>query len=134
MRLRALLTAFVTGTLLSVVPVVSAGATAAPAVIRAASMQPSATKVCSATMSVPNPKQHTTTTVRVSRLTGGAAVTAVAHYKSKNTPKTAGASAAGLASLPFAISTATRNYRVTVTVTAVRGSVHWACTTSFLPR
>ena len=88
---------------------------------------------CKASMSVPKPKQSTTTVVRVSGVGGGASITTVAHYKSTNTTKTAKATAAGAASVPYKISRATKGYRVVVAVTAVKGSKRWSCSTAFVP-
>ena len=88
---------------------------------------------CKASMSVPKPKQNTTTVVRISGVGAAAKVTTVAHYKSTNTKKTATATAKGAASVAYKISRATKGYRVVVAVTAVKGSKHWSCSTAFVP-
>ena len=87
---------------------------------------------CTASMSIPRPQQHSTTDVLVTT-TAKSSVTAVAHYKSKDTTHAAAASTHGKASVPFLISTATAGFAVRVTVSVALGSRKGSCSTSFTP-
>ena len=129
MGLRTPLAALAAGLLLFTTPL--SAAAAAPLVT---SSSAAAVKACTASMSVPNPHQHTTTTVRVGRLAGGARVTTVAHYKTTSTTHTATSAANGTAALPYKISSATKGFKVVVSVTAVKGSTRWSCSTAFVTR
>ena len=91
-------------------------------------------KPCSASMSVTQPKQYTTTAVNVARVGAKAKVTTRAHYKTGDTVKTAVASAKGTAAVKYAIARATPGRKVVVDVTAVSGKTTWKCSTSFTPR
>jgi len=102
-------------------------------VVVAAPAEASATRACSAHMTVAHPHHYGTTQVIVTKLGKGAKVTTVAHYKTTSTQKKATATSAGRATLTYRISTATYGRKVPVKVTAVKGSTHWTCSTSFTP-
>jgi hypothetical protein len=77
-------------------------------------------------MTIASPHHNQTTAVEVST-TGGAHVTAVAHYKTTVTTRTAVADSAGRAGLPFDISTATVGFAVQVDVTVTLKSATGTC-------
>ncbi len=103
------------------------------AIAPTASAAVSKTKACTATVSVAKPKQYSTVTVKISKLPASKKVTAIAHYKSTNTKKTATSNSKGQATVAYAISRATVGYKVIVNVTAVSGTQKYACATSFVP-
>jgi hypothetical protein len=80
-----------------------------------------------------NPYRFTTTNLRV-RTTRGAMVQAVAHYFSTSVSEAAVANGAGVATIPYYISTDLPWYRVSVTVVVGQGNRTGACVTSFVPR
>lgn len=112
---------------------IAAVLTVAPVAL-AASPAAAATPSCAVSMSVPRPAQHTTTVVRVSGVGGSAKVTTAAHYKTTTNTKQAIASTKGQASVAYSIASATKGYKVVVSVTATKGSTTWKCSTSFTPR
>lgn len=64
----------------------------------------------------------------------GAAVTATAHYRTKDTTHSTTADGSGRADVPFRISSATAGYTVVVDVTVSAGGRSAACSTSFTPQ
>lgn len=94
----------------------------------------SSTKPCRASMSVTQPRQYTTTTVKVSNVAPRAKVTTRARYKTTTNTKNVTASTRGTAAVPYAIARATPGVKVVVDVTAVSGKTTWKCSTSFTPR
>ncbi|MBT0994437.1 hypothetical protein KIN34_09075 [Cellulomonas sp. DKR-3] len=120
--------------LLVAAPLALVGPAATAATHPTATAHPAATKSCAASVSTTSPRQYTYVGVNVSRLSSGAKVKTVAHYKTTNTTKTATASSSGKAALSYYISGATVGYRVYVDVTATKGSTRWTCRTSFTPR
>lgn len=118
--------------LLVVAPLALVGPAAHAAVVQPAGV----TKSCSASASPSNPRQNTYVTINVSRLSKGAKVTTVAHYKTTSTTKTATANSYGKAAPSYYISRATIGYPVRVNVTAKSpsGYTTWTCSTSFTPR
>lgn len=105
----------------------------APVVVSAPA-EASATRACAVHMTVAHPHHYGTTQVVVTKLAKGAKVTTVAHYKSTTTKKTATATSAGKATTTYRVASATYGRKVPVTVTAVKGSTRWSCSTSFTPR
>lgn len=105
----------------------------ASALVVAAPAEASSTRSCAAHMTVAHPHHYGTTQVVVTKLAKGAKVTTVAHYKSTNTKKTATATSAGKATTTYRVASATYGRKVPVTVTAVKGSTRWTCSTSFTP-
>ena len=93
-----------------------------------------ATKKCAVTVSTSRPYQYSTVTVNVSKVPGTVTVTTSAKYKTTTTKKTAMSTTKGKATVKYAISRATPNYRVVVSVTAKKGNQKYACSTSFTPR
>lgn len=93
---------------------------------------PAAALTCNASMSNSSPAQYSTVDVIVHTV-AGAAVTATAHYKTKDTTNTAAAGPSGQAEVPFAISRATVGYTVRVDVTVSHGGASSSCSTSFTP-
>jgi hypothetical protein len=93
-----------------------------------------ATKKCSVTVSTSRPYQYSTVTVNVSKVPASVTVTTSAKYKTTTTKKTAKSTSQGKASVKYAISRATPNYKVVVSVTAKKGAQKYACSTSFTPR
>lgn len=91
-----------------------------------------ATLRCGATVSSRSPADYTTVDVYV-RTAAGASVTAVAHYKTSDSRKTAVADRAGQATVAYYISGAAPRYTVTVDVTASSASRTATCSTSFTP-
>jgi hypothetical protein len=87
---------------------------------------------CTATMSNASPPRFTTTDVRVSSW-GDVAVTTVAHYKTKNTTRSATTNNTGRATVPYYISGASAGYRVVVTVSVRKDGRSGSCRTSFTP-
>ena len=87
-----------------------------------------------ASVSVKNPRQWTTTVVNVSRVSANAKVTTRAKYKTTTNTKQAKASARGTAAVKYPIAGATPGRTVWVDVTAVSGKTTWKCSTSFTPR
>ena len=83
-------------------------------------------------MSNSQPADYTTVDVYVTTAPG-AGVTTVAHYKTKDTQKSATADSRGKATIAYYISGATKGYRVVVNVTVTRGSGTARCSTSFTP-
>lgn len=98
-----------------------------------ASASPARALPCHASMSNSNPRDYTTTYVRV-RTAGHAGVTTVAHYRTVNRRHYRTANAAGRATIPYYISGATPGYKVKVDVYVRKGSRRGHCTTSFTPR
>lgn len=94
----------------------------------------SSAKPCTASVSVKNPRQWTTTVVNVSRVGANAKVTTRAKYKTTTNTKQAKASARGTAAVKYPIAGATPGRTVWVDVTAVSGKTTWKCSTSFTPR
>jgi hypothetical protein len=93
---------------------------------------PVAAVSCSAAMTNASPHHNQTTMVDVTTL-AGAQVTAVAHYKTTNTPHSAVANAAGRAGLPFDISTASVGFAVHIDITVTLKGASGSCSTSFTP-
>ncbi|RLY94145.1 hypothetical protein EAE32_02670 [Kocuria tytonicola] len=91
-------------------------------------------KPCSASVSVKNPRQWTTTVVNVSRVGANAKVTTRAKYKTTTNTKQAKASTRGTAAVKYPIAGATPGRTVRVDITAVSGKTTWQCSTSFTPR
>jgi hypothetical protein len=87
---------------------------------------------CRASVSSSSPADYTTVDIDV-HTTGGAAVTAVAHYKTADRQKTAVADGAGQATVSYYISGATPGYTVTVDITVSASSQTATCSTSFTP-
>lgn len=87
---------------------------------------------CTASASTTSPADYHTVYIYV-RTAPGVSVTAVAHYKTTDNPKTAVADGAGRATIAYNISGATPGYTVTVSVTASAGSKSASCSTSFTP-
>jgi hypothetical protein len=87
---------------------------------------------CSASMSNSHPADYTTTKVRVHTAAFGK-VTTVAHYRTTNTKHKGTAGRKGNLSISYYISGATPGYKVTVSVTVVKGSQHGSCSTWFRP-
>jgi hypothetical protein len=87
---------------------------------------------CGATMTNAHPADYTTTDVRV-RTAARAHVTTVAHYKTTKTTHHAAAGSKGNATVPYYISGATPGYKVTVSISVVKGSRTGRCSTSFTP-
>lgn len=102
-------------------------------VLVSAPAQASATRACSAHMTVAHPHHYATTQVVVTKLAKGAKVTTVARYKTTKTTKTGTATSAGKATVTYRVSSATYGRKVPITVTAAKGSTHWSCSTSFTP-
>ena len=67
------------------------------------------------------------------QIAAGAAVTAVAQYKTTSHQKSATADAQGGARIPYDMSDATKGYQVVVDVTAARNGATAQCSTSFTP-
>lgn len=93
---------------------------------------PAPSFTCSASMSNPHPSHNETTDVVVRTGRSGAAVDAVAHYKSKDTEHEVHGSGSTV-DVPFDISTATYDYTVDVDVTVEVGGLTKSCGTSFTP-
>jgi hypothetical protein len=87
---------------------------------------------CSASVSSRSPADYTTVDIGV-QTAAGAPVTAVAHYKTTDHPKTAVADGTGHATIAYYISGATPGYTVTVDVTVSPGARTAHCSTSFTP-
>jgi hypothetical protein len=112
--------------------VVLLGATVAMVAPLAARASPAASLTCHASMSNAHPADYGTTYVMVSTV-GGAAVSTVAHYKSKETNHSATANSAGKAVIAYKISRATPNFRVIVSVKVSKNGRSGSCSTSFTP-
>jgi len=91
------------------------------------------TLACTARVSDASPAQYSTVDVFVGTK-ASAAVIATAHYKTKDTVKTARADGAGTATIAYAISRATKGFRVVVSVVVTLGTARSSCATSFTPR
>ena len=100
----------------------------------AAPAQAALAKPCKATMSVTQPRQHTTTYVNVSNVGARSTVTAQAKYKTTTNTKYATASTKGTASVEYPIAGATPGRKVVVEVLAKQGNTTWKCSTSFTPK
>ena len=100
----------------------------------AAPAEAAGARPCTASVSVKNPRQWTTTVVNVSRVGAKAKVTNRAKYKTTTNTKQAKASTRGTAAVKYPIAGATPGRTVWVDVTAVSGKTTWKCTTSFTPR
>jgi hypothetical protein len=87
---------------------------------------------CRATMSNAHPADYTTTDVRV-HTAAHAHVTTVAHYKTTKTRHHRTAGSKGNATIPYYISGATPGYKVTVSVSVLKGNRTGNCSTSFTP-
>jgi hypothetical protein len=87
---------------------------------------------CSARVSDTHPAQYSTVVISVST-SGNASVVATAHYKTKDTVKTATANASGTAAISYEISRATKGYTVVVSIAVALKSAHASCSTSFTP-
>jgi hypothetical protein len=87
---------------------------------------------CRASMSNSRPKDYTTTDVHVHTASRGH-VTTVAHYRTTSTKHHASAGSKGNATIAYYISGATPGYKVTVSVSVVKGSRAGHCSTSFIP-
>jgi hypothetical protein len=105
---------------------------AAGPVAAGAAPRPLATLPCAAHMSTATPARYTTVTVFVATK-ARAHVTTVAHYKTTSHAKSTTANAAGRAAIPYAISSATRGYRVVVGVVVSLRGVVGRCSTAFTP-
>ena len=99
---------------------------------RASQLRPLAATSCHASVSNAAPAQYSTVQVHVSTV-GGASVTTVAHFKTKDTTHAALATGGGQAATSFPISRATKGYRVVVSVFVHKGSASGACSTGFTP-
>ena len=115
----------VTALLAAAIPAVSASA--APVAAHTA-MAP-----CHTWVSNSKPKDYSTVDVWVVTAQR-AAVTTVAHYKTKNTKHTVRANARGDAEIAYRISDATPGYKVKVSVSVASGHHGGSCSTSFTPR
>ncbi len=129
MKFRLLAMAFSTA-MLTLAPGVAA---AAPPAAQAVAASPSTTLACTAVMTVPRPRQNSTTVVHITGLEARAAVSTLAHYRSTNTRHTAVAGVNRVANVPYLVSRATKGYKVVAQVTASLGTTRWACSTSFIP-
>ena len=89
---------------------------------------------CRASMSNAHPADYSTVEVIVQTAVAGAAVTATAHYKSKDTTNTGSAGSSGVADIPFRISRATPGYTVDVDVTVSAHGASLSCSTAFTPQ
>jgi hypothetical protein len=87
---------------------------------------------CSASMSNSHPADFTTTKVQV-RTAAFTKVTTVAHYRTTDTKHKGTAGRKGNLSISYRISKATPGFKVTVSVSVVKGSQHGSCSTSFTP-
>lgn len=83
-------------------------------------------------MSKAHPADYTTTDVRVDTA-AAAHVTTVAHYKTTKTTHHRTAGSKGNATVSYYISGATPGYKVTVSVSVVKGNRTGSCSTSFTP-
>jgi hypothetical protein len=88
---------------------------------------------CQATASPTNPRQYTTVTITV-QTAANASVRTVAHYKTKDTVKTATANASGVGRTYYSIGPATPGYRVVVDVRVTKNGREGNCSTAFTPR
>ena len=93
-----------------------------------------APKACKATISNARPQQYTTVKVSVSGVGSGARVTTTANYKTKPTKKAVSANSKGKSTTSYYISGATKNFKVVISVRAVKGNTVWSCKTAFTPR
>ena len=87
---------------------------------------------CRASMSNSRPKDYTTTDVHV-HSASRARVTTVAHYRTTSTKHHASAGRKGNATIAYYISGATPGYKVTVSVSVVKGNRTGHCSTWFTP-
>jgi hypothetical protein len=112
----------------------TAGAVTATALTSGAAVAAAKTKAlpCRASMSNSRPKDYTTTDVHV-HSASRARVTTVAHYRTTSTKHHASAGRKGNATIAYYISGATPGYKVTVSVSVVKGSRTGRCSTSFRP-
>ncbi|HEY9240413.1 MAG TPA: hypothetical protein VIP48_00410 [Streptosporangiaceae bacterium] len=92
----------------------------------------SARLFCAASVSDSSPPDYSTVDVYV-QTAPGAAVTAVAHYKTASHQKSGTADSQGQATIPYDISDATKGYRAVVDVTVSSGSARATCSVSFTP-
>ncbi|TAM90509.1 MAG: hypothetical protein EPN43_05560 [Jatrophihabitans sp.] len=107
-------------------PASAVGAPAAP--------PPGVAATCTASMSVSDPSQNSTTDVIVSTGVPGAQVSATAHYKSTDTTRTGVAGSDGTARIPFDVGRATMGYQVQVEVTVSANGSSRSCGTAFTPQ
>jgi hypothetical protein len=115
------------------VPVTALLAAATPAVSASAAPVHPVTVPCHTWVSNSKPKDYSTVDVWVATARH-AAVTTVAHYKTKNTKHTAQANAKGDAEIAYRISDATPGYKVKVAVSVASGHHTGSCSTSFTPK
>jgi hypothetical protein len=112
-----------------------AAAAAAAAMVLAPAHAGAATKLhCTASASPTNPKQYSTVHINVNGNKSGAHLHTVAHYKSTSTAHNATANRYGNAAIAYAISGATKGYKVKVNVSLTAGSGQATCSTAFTPR
>ena len=133
MKFRLPAKAFSTAVLTALAPGVAAAASPEPPAAQAVAASASTTLACTAVMTVPRPRQNSTTVVHITGLGARAAVSTLAHYKSTNTRHTAVAGVNRVANIPYLVSRATKGYKVVVQVTASLGTTRWPCSTSFIP-
>ncbi|MDO4918127.1 hypothetical protein [Kocuria sp.] len=100
----------------------------------AAPAEAAGVRPCTASVSVKNPRQYTTTVVNVSRVGANAKVTTRAKYKTTTNTKQTKATSRGTAAVKYPIARATPGHKVVVDVTATSGGTTWKCSTSFTPR
>jgi hypothetical protein len=117
------------------VPVTALAAVATPAISAsaAAAAPHPAPLPCHAWVSNSKPRDYSTVDVWVATAKH-AAVTTVAHYRTKNTKHTAWASNKGDAEIAYRISDATPGYKVKVSVAVVSGHHGGSCSTSVTPK
>ena len=108
--------------------------TAGVSLADAAPAEAAGPRPCTASVSVKNPRQWTTTVVNVSRVGANTKVTTRAKYRTTTNTKQAKASARGTAAVKYPIAGATPGRTVWVDVTATDGRNSWKCSTSFTPR